>query len=86
MSEDLVQRGRKNKGVAGVRAPNPRRPRAENVRGLGAKGTKEQGFAGICAPSPRRPHVENVRRLGAKGTEDDMLPLYGTVKNNHCKL
>ena len=57
-------------GLAGIRAPSPRRPRAENVRRLGAKGTEEQGFAGIFAPSLRRPHAENIRRLGAKGTEE----------------
>ena len=47
-----------------------RRPRAENVRRLGAKETEEQGVAGIRAPSPWRPRAEKSRRLGAKGTEE----------------
>ena len=59
-----------DQGLAGIRAPSPWRPRAENGLRLGARKTEEQGFAEFRAPSLRRPRAENGPRLGAQQTEE----------------
>ena len=62
-----------DQGLAGIRAPSPWRPRAENGLRLGARETEEQGFAEFRAPRLRRPRAENGPRLGAQQTEDQGL-------------